>query len=215
MTSGPLVSIIIPTVNRASLTIRAYTSAKKQTYFNIEIIVVDNGSIELEKSMLTESGIAFESEPVKGAGAARRRGISLAQGDYLLFLDSDDELLPNAVEALLRAIGDKSNLIYGQMLNVNDTEYKFLHLAERTNAPLSSCSLIRSTVFEQFGEMDLDNFSWPKWCLSAKDKGMVIQSFAELVAYRHIHGGNLSLTEDSYGEFFRIIRDRIEGGRAK
>ena len=215
MTGRPLVSIIIPTLNRAALTIRAYASAKKQTYSNIEIIVVDNGSIDFEQSLLRESGIVFESEPLKGAGSARRRGISLARGEYLFLLDSDDELLPNAVDLLLGAIHDKSHLVYGQMLNVNDTDSNFLHLADKTHAPLASCSLIRSNAFENFGEMELDNFSWPRWCLRAKDNGIVNQELHQLVAYRHIHGGNLSMTEDSYGELFKFIRERIEGGLAK
>lgn len=215
MTRDPLVSIIIPTLDRATLTIRAYASAKKQTYSKIEIIVVDNGSIDIEQSMLRESGIAFESEPIKGAGAARRRGLALARGDYLLFLDSDDELLPNSVELLLNNIHDDSHLIYGQMINVNDTQSNFLHLETKTHTPLASCSLIRSDAFDKFGEMGMENFSWPRWCLSSKDNGLVDQQLAELVAYRHIHGENLSMTESSYGEFFKIIRERIAGGRAK
>jgi glycosyltransferase involved in cell wall biosynthesis len=215
MTKGARVSVIIPTLNRAELTLRAYNSAKSQTYQNIEIIVIDNGSSPDEIDQLLQSNIDLHYEQIRGAGAARLRGVARASGEYLLFLDSDDELVGTGVEALVNNLAPESQLIYGQVLNVNDTDTRIVHQSSRTLAPLASCSLMRSKVFDLFGQMPLDNFSWPKWFMSARDKGLVYQELNELIALRHIHGGNLSIAEGSYSELFKIIRKRLEAGNAR
>ncbi len=92
----PLVSVIIPTYNRAGFVVRAIESAFAQAYRNIEIIVVDDGSTDDTASVLSSYGdkIRYLYQNNSGVSSARNAGILRAQGVWLAFLDSDDEWHP-------------------------------------------------------------------------------------------------------------------------
>lgn len=96
------VSVIIPTYNRAHLIGRAITSVLRQSYKDFEIVVVDDGSTDDTKAVVMAFGddrIIYKRLPMnKGVHEARNRGMELATGECLAFLDSDDELLPQALE---------------------------------------------------------------------------------------------------------------------
>jgi glycosyltransferase involved in cell wall biosynthesis len=97
---NPLVSIIIPCFNAADCVSEAIESALGQTYRNIEVIVIDDGSTDasLEKIKAFGERIRFETGPNRGGCAARNRGIELAQGEYIQFLDADDLLELKKIE---------------------------------------------------------------------------------------------------------------------
>src|SRR3954470_1099780 len=109
--SNPLVSAIIPTYNRDKVISNAVDSILKQTYENIEIIVVDDGSRDGTRERLAKYGdkISVIAQKNAGPAAARNRGIKASRGQFIAFLDSDDEWLPNKVEqqvSLLRRAGN-------------------------------------------------------------------------------------------------------------
>ena len=86
-----LVSIIIPTLNRADYVIEAIESAKAQTYPLKEIIVVDDGSSDQTAERVARmEGIRYFYQKTARQGAARNQGLRLAQGEYIASLDSDD-----------------------------------------------------------------------------------------------------------------------------
>jgi glycosyltransferase involved in cell wall biosynthesis len=91
------VSVIIPTHNRAKLLERAIKSVLEQTYANFEIIVVSDGSTDetdliMQKYKNQDARIKYISYyPAKGANHARNIGIKAAEGEYIAFLDDDDE----------------------------------------------------------------------------------------------------------------------------
>ncbi len=92
----PVVSVIIPTYNRWPMVGEAVESVLAQSYENFELIVVDDGSTDgtaghLEKF---ESRLRLVRQPLRGVSAARNKGVGVAQGRYLAFLDSDDLWLP-------------------------------------------------------------------------------------------------------------------------
>lgn len=95
----PLVSIIIPTYNRATLIKRAINSVLAQTFQDFEIIVVDDASQDNTESVitsLTDNRIKYTKHQINLNGsAARNTGIKSAIGKYIALLDSDDEWLPN------------------------------------------------------------------------------------------------------------------------
>jgi glycosyltransferase involved in cell wall biosynthesis len=99
--NNPLVSIIIPTYNRAEYLDRAVQSALSQTYNNIEVIVVDDASTDNTAQVVR----SFESEKLRyirneeniGAPRTRNRGLQEANGEFVNFLDDDDELLPTKI----------------------------------------------------------------------------------------------------------------------
>lgn len=110
MNSNPLVSAIIPTYNRAHIICEAVESALQQTYSNIEVIVVDDGSEDDTLSLLKQYGdrIRVVAQANAGPAAARNRGIAVSRGELIAFLDSDDIWLPDKMErqvALLQRAG--------------------------------------------------------------------------------------------------------------
>ena len=98
----PLVSVIIPTFNRQNLILRAVDSINSQSYKNIEIIVIDDGSTDDTQKVLSEyikSGIVkYIYQKNAKQAAARNNGILHCKGDYIAFLDSDDIWLPKKLE---------------------------------------------------------------------------------------------------------------------
>lgn len=104
----PLVSVIIPTYNRKDFLKIAVKSALKQTYENLEIIVVnDNPDVSHEKVMntLDDRRITYiEHEQNRGGAAARNTGIKNSQGGYIAFLDDDDIWLPEKIEKQVKCI---------------------------------------------------------------------------------------------------------------
>ncbi|MDZ7721157.1 MAG: glycosyltransferase [Balneolaceae bacterium] len=111
MNSQPLVSAIITTKNRADLLPRAIESVLNQTYKNIEIIVVDDGSTDDTAAVIAEyqkehSIILIRNEESVGACRARNQGIERAQGEFVAGLDDDDEWHPERITLLLENYDD-------------------------------------------------------------------------------------------------------------
>lgn len=98
----PKVSVVIPTYNRAHLISRAIHSVLNQTYQDLEIVIIDDGSIdnteEIVKSFEDERIVYLRHSKNKGASAARNTGIKASKGDYIAFQDSDDEWFPDKLE---------------------------------------------------------------------------------------------------------------------
>ena len=98
----PSVSVVVPTYNRAALLGRAVKSVLAQTFKDYELIVVDDGSTDDTQEVLrefTDQRIrTLRSDVNQGAPRARNRGIQAARGEWVAFLDSDDEWLPKRLE---------------------------------------------------------------------------------------------------------------------
>lgn len=97
----PRISIILPTYNRADTIIRAIRSAQAQTFSDWELIVIDDGSTDTTAEVLAsvaEARMVVIRQPNGGMTLARNAGIKVARGEYLAFLDSDDEFLPFHLE---------------------------------------------------------------------------------------------------------------------
>jgi len=106
----PIVSIIIPVYNRPVEFERALLSAIAQNYENIEIIVVDDGSIEDIKSIVTRNSsrsrfpITYIWQENKGPGGARQTGIEQANGKYIQYLDADDTISPDKISKQVNSL---------------------------------------------------------------------------------------------------------------
>ncbi len=103
----PLVSVIIPTYNRARVIHRAISSVLAQTFKDYEVLVVDDGSRDTTAHVLDEFGrsVICLSQENRGVAAARNTGIRHAGGELLAFLDSDDEWLPLKLEKQVNLFG--------------------------------------------------------------------------------------------------------------
>ncbi len=102
----PLVSIVIPVYNAAPDLARCIESVRKQTYHNIEVFLVNDGSTDASSPIChmyerIDPRVHVIDRENSGVSAARNAGISAAQGKYLQFVDSDDYLAPNATASLI------------------------------------------------------------------------------------------------------------------
>ena len=104
--SQPIFSIITPTFNRGSLLPKIWESLKNQTFQDFEWIIIDDGSTDNTKEIVNsfnDSRLVFEKfSQNRGVNAARNKGLDLARGKYVFYVDSDDLLLPNALEIFLK-----------------------------------------------------------------------------------------------------------------
>jgi glycosyltransferase involved in cell wall biosynthesis len=127
MNNIDLVSVIIPVYNRMSAFRRALRSVLAQTYPSIEIIVVDDGSIddrdEIDEIAHEENrfDIRILCQTNSGPGIARRNGLNLARGKYIQYLDSDDEIRPCKIEKQVEELGkdEEAVLCYTPTLQIS------------------------------------------------------------------------------------------------
>jgi glycosyltransferase involved in cell wall biosynthesis len=126
-------SVIIPTYNRSSLVINAINSVLNQTYKNLECIVIDDGSIDETEAMvlqIKDGRLKYYKNRNYGRGFSRNFGFAKSTGEYINFLDSDDELLPqHLLEANKFLEANNTPLLY-QFAKIVD-ESKALVLEER------------------------------------------------------------------------------------
>ena len=170
----PKVSVIVPTHNRADLLPRAIDSVLAQTYGGYEIIIVDDCSSDDTPAVIagfSDQRIrSLRHDRNRGQSAAINTGIAHARGEYIGFLDDDDEWLPTKLEgqvALLDAASPRVALVYGWMDRVDDSSGRVIpayrntvegDIFERTlslSIPGPTIVLlIRSSVAREVGGMD-------------------------------------------------------------
>ncbi len=225
----PTVSVIIPTHNRADLILESIHSVFAQTYPDYELIVVDDGSTDNTREMLQPLGdqgrIRYVYQANAGAAAARNRGLEMARGKYVCFLDSDDLFLPAKLErqvAVMEAHPEvgfaQANYAkfdnYGNDLGLRDTRFFSGHIYPQIllywSTLLSlSCMLIRGSVFDAVGKFD-------EGMKYAEDLDMwrrVVRRFpviwmAECLSRARSHVGNMS-GDKTAGLFgFRVYLDK-------
>lgn len=139
----PLVSIIVPTFNYAHFIGETLTSIQKQEYLNWECIVVDNGSTDQTESVVEEfvrkdPRFHYAKIPHSTTSASRNRGIELSSGDYIQFVDADDQIQTGKIsnQVKLFEANPEAGLIYSHALyydSGNPSETRFTN--DATNMP--------------------------------------------------------------------------------
>jgi len=116
----PYVSVIVPIYNVEDFIAECLESLEKQTLKKIEVILVDDGSPDnsvaiVEKFIDRNSNFHLYRKENGGLGSARNHGVLFASGDYVLFLDSDDKLTPEACEVLYKKASESdSDIVFGR-----------------------------------------------------------------------------------------------------
>jgi glycosyltransferase involved in cell wall biosynthesis len=130
------ISIITPSFNQAEFLERTISSVLAQTYGEIEYIIVDGGSTDGSKDILqgysSRDNIVIISEPDKGQSDAIAKGMKLATGEYVGWINSDDVLYPECVEKIVALIKDNRSpaIAYSKRINFIDRYDKTIGLAE-------------------------------------------------------------------------------------
>lgn len=207
----PLVSVIIPSKNRLVFLQQAIESVLAQTYRNFEIIVVDDGSDEPLKPLLTEryhgKVICLRHDHSWGAPAARNTGNFQAKGNFVAFLDDDDIWLPKKLEKQMNEflhLGEDIGVIYcgyGFLMNgaVIDRKNEYHDIETLDSLVLERCPIgsmtpiIRKRYFDAVGGFDVNLPACQDWDLWIRlTKICRFYSVQESLALYRVHGDQIS-----------------------
>lgn len=167
----PLISVIIPLFNRKETISRAIDSVLGQTTSPCEIIVLDDGSTDdaaLYIEMKYQEQLKVVRQKNRGVSAARNNGVSHCQGDYIAFLDSDDQWKPEKLEKQLQLHLDQPDLKISQTQESwirNGTPVKFHKRYRKPEGDIFDKSLelctvspssvfMKRSLFEEYGGFD-------------------------------------------------------------
>lgn len=150
-----MVSVIIPTYNRSHKITQAIDSVLAQTYPDYEIVVVDDGSTDATEvvlsSYISEKKIIYHKQMNAGVAGARNRGVNEAHGEFVAFLDSDDEWLPNKLSEQLKLFKEKGDqvLVYANIEYWNRNKEKIGELFYEKTIPHAGM-VIKELLFDNF-----------------------------------------------------------------
>jgi len=129
-----VISIIIPAYNYAHTIDRAVSSVYKQMDNQCELLVINDGSTDNTQALLADlttqySRMTVVNKPNGGLASTRNTGISLAKGDYLIFLDADDEFCPDAISSIRNHLKQNpdTHFVIGGHYSINSNGKKKLH----------------------------------------------------------------------------------------
>ena len=150
-----LVSVIIPVYNVEKLLGKCIESVVKQTYYNIEIIVVDDGSTDSSgkvcDSFNDRNNVTIIHQENAGLSGARNAGMSIAKGDYLFFLDSDDYLALDTIETLVDLLEENdADVSVTRMIKTYDDGTKKREAYWRATHVLNTEEALECLLFDRF-----------------------------------------------------------------
>ena len=175
MNTNPLVSVIVPTYNRASVLMEAVESVLAQTYPHLELLVVDDGSTDdtLERlQKIRDERLRVIRATHHGAAAARNKGLSEAKGELIGFCDSDDLWVPEKLAWQVNYLEEhrEIGLVYGDVMSFRGEDVEtpsyfkerpplqggvFLELLQKNFIPNVSV-LVRKNCLDQVGYFNED-----------------------------------------------------------
>jgi glycosyltransferase involved in cell wall biosynthesis len=221
----PLVSIVTPSYNQGSFVRRTIESVLAQTYPHIEYLVVDAESTDETLDILQSYGdrLNWISEPDSGQSEAINKGLRAVRGQIVGYLNSDDILLPDAIEQVVQHFRDhpECDLVYGDAQYIDDSEqvigtydtadYSFDRLMDDC-CICQPAAYWRSFAGKAVGPFDeglqyaMDYDYWIRF----DRRGFVIQHLPKTIAQSRLHAGakTLRARPEIYREIFRTSRDR-------
>ena len=208
------VSVIIPAYNQGQYLGQAINSVLTQTYCRYEIIIVDDGSTDHSREVVSNFGarVRYIWQENKGLGGARNTGIRAAQGEFIGFLDADDQWLPTYLETMLsltrkypeaavyycRAQGmDTDGVTLPQVFGSPDRQPDMMyHTLLRTNFIIPSTILARRSTLIAAGLFDQSSRDihgcedWDLWLRLASDHDF--SGAGECLVHYRLHDSSLS-----------------------
>lgn len=227
MGNEPLVSVIIPVYNCERYLAEAIESVLAQTYHPIEIIVVDDGSTDGSANVAKRfaPSLRYCFQPNSGTGAARNRGIDLAQGSFFGFLDADDVWMKDKLTLQMAAFDANPDIdiVFGHVKQFHSPELgesirKRIHCSsEIMPAHLSSAMLIKRDAFFRVG---LFETNWQvgqdmNWYLRATELGLRMIMLPDCVYMRRLHETNKGITHRQFiKQRIQILKASLDRRRA-
>ncbi len=229
-------SLIIPAYNRAAFLEQTLQSVLRQTRPPDEVLVVDDGSTDATRELVERfgHGVDYHFQNNAGLAAARCTGTGLTSGELLCFLDSDDLLLPRALEVLEAAASatPEAAVVYcrSQMIDAHgaiiEQQWRppggdhsgevWAQLVDENFIRSSGCALIRRSLLDEEGELWDSRFSanedWDMW-LRLAERAPFARVDEALFQYR-VHGSNMSGDRfHMHTQTFRMLRKHLARNR--
>jgi len=163
---NPLVTIYMPLYNAEKFVLRSINSIKNQTYKNVEVILINDGSSDktteiIEKEFSKEKKIRIYHQSNKGLNTTNNVALRLANGKYITRLDPDDILCNNAIEELVKVLEDDKDagLVYPDYYIVDEYDNIISRVFNEPiedrvmmdRAPHGACTLFRADILRQLG----------------------------------------------------------------
>ena len=215
MKASPLVSVMIPVYNCEQYLAEAIESIVDQTYSTIEIIVVDDGSTDGTGEMVKQSfpSVRYCYQDKAGTGAARNRGIAMAQGSFFAFLDADDLWLKDKLTIQMAAFHNnpETEIVFGHVKQFHSPELdestkNIIHCPDEVMPGFLPCTMLIKR--DSFFHVGLFETSWQvgqdvSWIMRAKEQGLRMIMLQDLVYMRRLHKNNKGITQRHF------IKDRV------
>lgn len=213
----PKVSVIIPNYNYGRFLSSAIESVIAQTYSNIEIIVVNNGSTDDSLSILSRYSekITIVNQANLGQSGARNSGLLESKGDYIAFLDADDYWTSNKIEKQIRILRPETQLVYSGITKVSESKgasnvlvspqyrgdcRKYFTEKPGVSIVLSgeSTALFSRSLLKKVGIFDQNLNGAAGWDFFRRCANFTEFDFVdEPLTFHRIHGANMSKSTDS------------------
>jgi glycosyltransferase involved in cell wall biosynthesis len=222
----PLVSVIIPVYNAELYVAEAIESVLAQSYNQVEIIAVDDGSTDGSAAVVQRfPAVQYYFQPNAGISAARNRGIDQAQGDFLAFLDADDVWVEDKLALQLAAFEDnpKLDIVFGHVKQFYSPELESAQrskpLLPETPMPghIPSTMLIKRDAFFRVGlfETNWRMGEFASWYLRSLEQGLQNLMLPDLVACRRLHGTNNGIQQrQAINDYVHILKASLDRRRA-
>lgn len=218
MSESPLVSVITVAFNSEATIGRTLQSLAGQTNTDFESIVIDGASTDGTPEIVAEyDGLVsqFISEPDKGIYHAMNKGVALARGKYIAFLNSDDAYLSHTIDAISQAAG-RADILYGNLRKERRIDGETLSRIEKPNIEkmpytmgiFHPATFVAKHLFEKYGGYDL------RFKLAA-DYHWLLRAYLDENSFHHIDrelavfstGGISNVSCESYREAADIQRE--------
>jgi len=215
----PLISVIIAVYNGGSYIAQAIESVLAQSWKNMEIIVINDGSTDETARIVTAYGdrIIYHFQKNQGQGAARNTGISMAKGEFIAFLDADDLWMPDKLSqqmALLQQHPDAS-MAFGMLEQFTSPELGTLPVRGNGDILLGYSPitlLIKRNALLKVGlfPTHLRVGEFISWYSLAKERGLQHVLLQNIVARRRIHNTNMGIThKDQRHDYLKVLKEVV------
>lgn len=193
----PEISVIIPTYNNAQFLKDSITSVKNQSYENIEIIVVNDGSTDHTEQVIADIDVNLKYYVIdhSGAASARNFGVQKSSGEYIAFLDADDLWPQEKIQRQLACITSQNiDAVFTGIKQFLDDSFKSGSL--KSNAVVPGISLTTMMIArEKFLNIGLLKTSFQlgefvEWFIRSKQFNLRYEVLMDVVTQRRIHGNN-------------------------
>jgi glycosyltransferase involved in cell wall biosynthesis len=215
MAADHSVSVVIPVRDGARFLEEAVASVAQQTRAAREVIVVDDGSADGSAEIAARLGALVERQPQRGPAAARNRGVELATGGLVSFLDADDVWPEDKLERQVATLDARPDveLLFGHVRQFGSDGA----LGPPQPGRLFGTLLVRRRALDRVGPFSTE---WRvgelmEWLLRARDASVSELMTADVVLHRRLHASNLGRAREARVDHVRILREALDRRRGR